>query len=243
MVKFIESKQNEKVKEVIKLSKPSYQKEKGLFIIEGLHLLEMASESGLLHSVFTLKKIDNLSEDIPQYIVTPEIMDKISLYESSPGVLALARMKEEVEIKQNELIYLDDVQDPGNVGTILRTALAFGFKDVILSPKCASIYNPKVIQASQGAIFKLNIVTMTTNELLSLKENGYKILATSLGESIDLKDAKKPEKYVLVFGNEAHGVNRKILAKSDQNIRIDISDIDSLNVSVAAGIVLYTFKK
>lgn len=242
MVKVIESKQNEKVKEVVKLSKPSCQKELGLFIIEGLHLVEMAKESGLLHSVFTLKELKDIPSDIPQYIVTPEIMDKISLYETSPGVLALTRMKKEKEIKQDKLIYLDDVQDPGNVGTILRTALAFGYKDVLVSLKCASIYNPKVIQASQGAIFKLNVVLMDTIELLSLKEKGYQILATSLGESVDLKKAKKPERFVLVFGNEAHGVNKALLAQSDQNIHIDIRDIDSLNVGVAAGITMYHFK-
>lgn len=238
-VNLITSKDNPKIKEVIKLKKPSYQKERGLFIVESIHLLEMANEAGVLDSVFTLKEIEGLPSSINQYIVTPDIMKKMSLLETSPGVLALVRFIKKSGLSSHKLLYLDNIQDPGNVGTILRTALAFGFTDILISPNTCSVYNPKVIQASQGSIFKLNILTYDYDELLKLKDSGYQIIATSLKTSISLEEIKKPDRYVVIFGNEARGVNETLLSSSDINVRIDINSIDSLNVAIAAGIIMY----
>ena len=134
------------------------------------------------------------------------------------------------------------MQDPGNVGTILRTALAFGFKDVILSKGCAFKYSFKVIQSSQGSIFKLNVVSNDKDFLFSLKNRGYKLISTSLD-----KDSKflseinfnKDSKYVVILGNEGQGISKDIQEKSDIKIKIEINDIDSLNVGVAGGIIMY----
>lgn len=239
MIYKIESKQNDKIKEVLKLRKSSYQKETGLFIIEGFHMIEMANEEKLLQSVFSLEPIDYLDKNIPQYIVSKDILDKISNYQNSQGALAIVRMKDNKEATSNKALYLDDVNDPGNVGTLLRTALAFGFKDVILSPNSCSIYNDKVIQASQGAIFKLNFSYMDAHALEILKNKGYKIISTSLQASVPLEDIKRNEKVILVLGNEAHGVKEEVLNISDYRVRINIKDIESLNVAIAGGIAMY----
>ena len=242
MIYQISSRQNDKIKEVLKLRKSSYQKEVGLFIVEGFHLIEMASNSNLLEAVYTLEEIKNIDASIPQYIINKDILDKISNYKNSQGALGIVRIKNHQEVQSNLVLYLDDVQDPGNVGTILRTALAFNFLDVILSNNSCSVYNEKVIQASQGAIFDLNIQNGDSSLLKELKNKGYKIIATSLQSSIPLEKLNISEKIVLVLGNEAHGVSKEVLDLADESIRIDIDKIDSLNVAIAGAISMYYIK-
>lgn len=239
MVFLISSKQNDKIKEIVKLSDKSYKNEKGLFIVEGFHLLEMALESKVVDQIFTTKEIKDIPSDIPQFIVTSEIMDKISKNKSSQGVLALCRIKEEKEISSSHVLYLDDVSDPGNMGTIFRSALAFGYKDIILSKNSCYLYNEKVVQASQGAIFKLNIITKDISYLNKLKKEGYQILVTSLKDADDIKDITPNNKHVLVLGNEAHGVSEEAIKIADKKIKIHIEEIESLNVSIAGAIAMY----
>ncbi len=240
MIKEIKSRQNELIKEVTKLNSSSYRKKAGIFKVEGFHMLEMAFKAKVVTKVFSLEKLEEIDEKIPQYIVSKEVMEKITETKSPQGVVAVCNLLPNKTPMNNKVLYLDGVSDPGNLGTILRTALAFGFKDVVLSKECCSIYNDKVLQASQGSIFSLNI----SNEfdLVELKKKGYKILATEIKGSIDLESVKKPEKFVLVLGNEAHGVSEDVLKIADQRIRIDISDIESLNVAIAGAISMYHLK-
>ena len=237
MIKEIKSRQNELIKEVVKLTNASYRKEVGKFKVDGFHMFDMAKESGELLAIFSLYEISDLDESIPQYIVSEEIMEKISSTKTPQGIVSICKIKEEKEISSNKVLYLDDVSDPGNLGTILRTALAFGFNDVILSRNCCSIYNEKTLQASQGAIFYLNIVI--DKNLDELEQKGYDILATEIKGSVSLDQVKKSEKIVLVLGNEAHGVSSEILSKADKRIRIDIENIESLNVAIAGAIAMY----
>jgi len=240
MIKEIKSRQNELIKEVTKLNSSSYRKKAGIFKVEGFHMLEMALKTKVVTKVFSLEKIDEIDEKIPQYIVSKEVMEKITETKSPQGVVAICNLLPNKTPKNNKVLYLDGVSDPGNLGTILRTALAFGFKDVVLSKECCSIYNDKVLQASQGSIFNLNISNEV--DLVELKKKGYKILATEIKGSIDLESVKKPEKFILVLGNEAHGVSEDVLKIADQRIRIDISDIESLNVAIAGAISMYHLK-
>lgn len=238
MIKEIKSRQNEFVKEIAKLSDPKARKEQKLFKVDGFHMLEMAKEAGLLHSVFTVKEIKGL--DLPQYLVSEEVLEKLSSSKTPQGAVAVCHLLEEKPIKSDKVLYLDDVSDPGNLGTILRTALAFGYDDVILSKNCCSIYNEKALQASQGAIFKLNIVNDA--DLLKLKKDGYEILATEIKGAVSLDEVSKPKKQVLVLGNEAHGVSESLLKLSDKRIRIDIENIESLNVAIAGAIAMFKLK-
>lgn len=238
MIYKIESRQNDKIKEVVKLSNSKYSKEQKLFKIEGYHALEMAVESNVLKAVFATKEVKDLDSNIPQYIISNEIMEKISDAKNPQGVVAICEYLPTKKISSNKVLLLDNVSDPGNLGTLLRTALAFGYKDVALLGGCFQ-YNEKVLQSTQGAIFKLNI--LNNIDLNSLK--GYEILATEIKGSIELKEVKPSKKYVLVLGNEAHGVSEKILSLASKKIRIDINDIESLNVAVAGAIAMYELSK
>lgn len=241
MIKEIKSRQNELIKEVAKLSDASYRKEIKKFKVDGFHMFEMAKSSNRLLEVFTLKEIKDLDDSVTQYLVSEEVLEKISSSKSPQGIVSVCEFNDENEIKSERVLYLDGVSDPGNLGTILRTALAFGFNDVILSKKCCSIYNEKALQASQGAIFNLNIVN--DKKLLELKKSGYSILATEIEGSLSLKDVPKNDKIVLVLGNEAHGVSESILKLADKRIRIDIQNIESLNVAIAGAIAMYELSK
>lgn len=240
MIINISSKQNTKIKEIGKLiSDNSYRKERNEFVIEGFHLLEMALEDKLVKAIFSLEPIKNIDEKITNYIVSEDILKKISTQKNPQGVVAICSMRKEKEISHNNVLYLDEVSDPGNLGTLLRTALAFSFKDVILSKGSVSLYNEKTISSSQGAIFRLNIISGDEQNLIDLKEKGYKILATEIKGSVELKNIKKSDKQVLILGNEAHGVNEKILNLADERIRIDINEIESLNVAICGAIMMH----
>lgn len=242
MIKEISSLKNEIIKYAYKLKDASFSKKENKLIIESEHLIEMAKDE--LIEVFVLKpmKLDN---KITQYIVSKEIMEKLSSGKSPAKVIGIITSTiKTIDRNSNILVYLDNIQDPGNVGTILRSALAFGFKDIILSDDTASIFNSKVIQASQGSIFKLNVSIENKSVIKSLKEDGYKIISTSLGkDTININDFNQlPPKMVLLFGNEGNGICEELLKISDSRIFIPINSIDSLNVGVAAGIVFYKIK-
>ena len=240
MIINISSKQNTKIKEIGKLiSDNSYRKERKEFVIEGFHLLEMALGDKLVKAIFSLEPLKNIDEKITNYIVSEDILKKISTQKNPQGVVAICSMRKEKEISHNNVLYLDGVSDPGNLGTLLRTALAFSFKDVILSKGSVSLYNEKTISSSQGAIFRLNIISGDEQNLINLKEKGYKILATEIKGSVELKNIKKSDKQVLILGNEAHGVNEKILNLADERIRIDINEIESLNVAICGAIMMH----
>ena len=240
MIINISSKQNTKIKEIGKLiSDNSYRKERKEFVIEGFHLLEMALEDRLVKAIFSLEPLKNIDEKITNYIVSEDILKKISTQKNPQGVVAICSMRKEKEISHNNVLYLDGVSDPGNLGTLLRTALAFSFKDVILSKGSVSLYNEKTISSSQGAIFRLNIISGDEQNLINLKEKGYKILATEIKGSVELKNIKKSDKQVLILGNEAHGVNEKILNLADERISIDINEIESLNVAICGAIMMH----
>lgn len=234
MIYEIKSRQNDKIKEVVKLSNMKSSKEAKLFKIEGFHALEMALEAKAVKSVFTYKEIKDLPSNIPQYIVSKEIMEKISYAKNPQGVVVVCNYIPVRAITSNKVLLLDDVSDPGNVGTLLRTALAFGYKDIIMLGGCSQ-YNEKVLQSTQGAIFKLNIV----NDIDINNLEDYEILATEIKGSVELSKVTPGPKHILVLGNEAHGVSNKILSLASKRIRIDISDIESLNVAVAGAIAMY----
>lgn len=244
MIQLINSKQNQKIKDVIKLSKQSERNLKKEFVIEGFHLFEMALNSGLVKYIFVTKENAKIPAKVQQYLVSEEIMKKISCEVSPQGIVAVCGyLPSKPSAISDRVLYLDDVSDPGNLGTILRTALAFEYKTIILSEKCCSIYNQKVIQSSQGALFNLNIFQAENNTLLNLKKDGYQIISTEIKGNISLSKIKANGKHILVLGNEAHGVSKKILAESDLRVRIDIKEIESLNVAIAGAIVMYELTK
>jgi TrmH family RNA methyltransferase len=140
------------------------------------------------------------------------------------------------------MVYLDQINDPGNVGTILRTSLGLGITTVIFSPNTANRYQPKVIASSQGALFGLNLfVDQEDGSLLKqYRQDGYHIVTTNLStQAIPLQHYRFQEKNILVVGNESHGVRPSIAALSDGEVTIPMKKIDSLNVAIAFGIIAY----
>lgn len=150
MIKTITSNTNEFIKYLNKLKDTSFSKKENKALIEGEHLVNEAKD--YLLAILTLKEIKGL--EIDQYIVTEEILKKLSSGKSFSKIIGLISLKKEEPIKSNVLIYLNRVQDPGNVGTIFRTSLAFSYFDILIDEGSSYKYNPKVIQASQGSIFK-----------------------------------------------------------------------------------------
>ena len=239
MISYINSRTNKKVVHASKLKSKSAIKEFHEFLIEGIKSLELALQSGLVKEVFTLKELD-INDSIPQYIVSVEIIDKISFNQNPEGVIAVCQtLSENKPSKMEKVVYLDNVRDPGNMGTIIRTALAFNYDAIILSENCVSIYNPKVVAASKGALFLIPILTGDLNKY----KNGHVVISSTLNEkSIELSQLERPQSFILVLGNEAHGISEEVIKISDVFVKIPINNIDSLNVSVAGAIMMYHLK-
>lgn len=242
MIQYITSRKNQLVQKTISLRNNKKSQEEKKFVIEGEHLFEMAIKANNICYVITTKHINNVDENIDQYIVTKDIIEKISTSKSAPDVIAVCNYINDSIKLSNNLIYLDNIQDPGNLGTILRSALAFSNFDILISNDSVNKYNDKAIQASQGAIFNLNIESSDIDKLKKLKTQGYKIVVSILSkDAIKLDDFKfdTNEKYVFVFGNEGQGIKKEIIDLADYKVFIEMSNIDSLNVGVAASIILY----
>lgn len=240
MISEIKSKDNEIIKYVRKLQNNAFSKEEKRFLLEGNHLVEMGREH--IDFILCLPSFKDKSLYNKVYVINEVLMNKLTQNKSITEVIGVSKYIEENEINSSRVLYLDDVQDPGNVGTILRTALAFGFKDIILSKGCAFKYSFKVIQSSQGSVFKLNVVSNDKDFLFSLKNIGYKLISTSLDKDSQFLSEinfNKDSKYVVILGNEGQGISKEIQEKSDIKIKIEINDIDSLNVGVAGGIIMY----
>ena len=238
MIKEITSLQNSYIKELVALKSSKVKKEKNSFLIEGEDLVSLAYETKQLDLVIALEKQDDFL-DIDQLIVTKPIIEKLSNNKSPSKIIGLAHYDRK-QISGNKLIYLDNVQDPGNVGTIIRTALSFSYSGLVLSEGSASIYNEKVIQSSKGGVFKLPIIEHLPLELL--KKQGYKIVSTALHGAINYQEVNLEDKFVLVFGNEGQGISEETLKISDLLIKINMDHIDSLNVAIAAGILMNHYR-
>ncbi len=239
MIKYINSLQNKIIKDAYSLKNSKGIKENKKFLIEGDHLLSMAK--GRLIAIFTLNELEEY-KDFDQYIVNEEIMKKLSSGKSSARVIGICNVKEDIFNYENTLVYLDNIQDPGNLGTILRTCLGMNIKNILISEDSVSKYNQKTIQASQGALFYMNTKNSNKEELIKLKNEGYSIISTTLNkDSIYLNELKKKDKIIFIFGNEGNGIKQELIDISNEKIIIPINNIDSYNVSIALSIVLYTY--
>lgn len=232
--KFVSSLDNRRIKEAVALKDGKSSR----FLCEGFHLVEMALRHADVQCVFSLKPYPCKCENI---LVTSKVMAKLSDMMTPEGVVAIVHKKKSGPCTSDKVLLLDEVRDPGNVGTLLRTALAFGYKDAVLPRGNASAYSARVISASQGAIFALNLIEGASSFQRSaeLKEQGYTLLSTDLRGEPLAPTYQKPTRFVLILGNEAHGVSPKVLGLSDERIYIPISTIESLNVAVAGGILMH----
>ena len=237
----ITSIKNKQIKFYKNLNNKKNRKKFNLFIVEGIHLVEMAKQAFALEHVL-------LSEDInfefeKKTIVNYQVIKHLSSTITPQNIIGVVKMVEHEINYDHNFIILEDIQNPGNLGAILRNALAFGFKNIILSPKSVDLYNPKVTRASQGAIFLLNVFIMPLNTFFE-NFKGIKIGTSLQDDAKPLLETKIPsQKYCIIFGNEASGISQQTLKSIDLKIKIKIKEIDSLNVAVSNGIILQHFQK
>jgi len=233
----ITSLQNPHIKELVLL-----RPEKALFLVEGFHLVKMALEAGAALEILSLEPFQAA---VPVTLVTPQIIQKLSSTKTPEGIVALCRMPSSPTIESSRALFLDGIQDPGNVGTLLRTALSFGFQNVYLSKGCANPLNSKTLLASQGAIFKLALFPDCDlpAKMRELSAAGFFLVSTDLATSVTLSSLPKKDKIALILGNEARGVSQEVQGASDVRVRLEMSGIDSLNVAVAGGILMYELRR
>lgn len=235
----IESLENKKVKEWTKLNQKKYRDETGLFIVEGTNLINEAYKNGYLKELI-IQKGKVLPIDVDTYYVTQNILKKISLLDNPPTMIGICSKKEEKELG-NKILILDDISDPGNLGTIIRSACAFNVDTIILSENTVDLYNSKVIRATQGMIFNINIIKKDLNNFIPLlKSSNYKIYGTDVDGGVNVKSLKEYGKICIIIGNEGSGVSDNIKKLCDKQIYINMNKkCESLNVGVAASIILY----
>lgn len=233
---------NAKVKQWAKLKEKKHRDQEKKFLVEGEHLIQEAITADLVECILVETGKSYTFTSYPVYEVTKDILKKLSSSTSGTWVMAVCRMPNIQSQLGNRLIVLDDVQDPGNVGTIIRTALSFGYDAVLLSQRCADVYNEKVIRSTQGALFHIPIIRGNIIELIQqIKRQQIPVYVTSLHNATPLKNIARTENVALVFGNEGNGVSEEVLQLADRHVFIEMKTFESLNVAVAAGICMYQF--
>lgn len=249
-MQFIESVQNQRVKHWKKLLTKKERESSQQFMVEGFHLVEEALMAGVVEDIILGDGIEpptfRNTTRINFYRVTKEVVKEISETETTQGIFAICKMQEQtVDLKlMQSTLLLDGIQDPGNLGTIVRTADAAGIRAIVLGDGTTDLYNPKTIRATQGSLFHLPIVKANLVQLLpELKKAGVTVLGTSLQNSKIFTEVEKPTKVALIVGNEGQGVSKELLSMTDQNVFIPIyGKAESLNVGIAAGILMYHFR-
>ena len=237
----ITSASNNTIKALIKLKQKKYRDETGYYLVEGEHLVEEAMKAKQVECLISTKDI---TSDLPIIVVSNEVMSKLSFTKSPQSIMAKCKIKKEKKlIDGKRYLILDDLQDPGNIGTLIRTALAFSIDQVILSNNCVDLYNDKLLRSMQGANFHISCIYDDLKTVIStLKKNNVKIIGSALENGQDIKQIKISEKMAFIVGNEGNGMNKDILQECDYVGYIPINTIESLNVAIAGSLMMYYFK-
>lgn len=237
----ITSLDNEKIKNYGKLKDKKYRDKTGNFIIEGQHLVLEAYKAGIIEELI-LEKDEVLPLPLPTVYVTNEIIHRLSDVDSPTNVMALCRKKKEEELGKRILV-LDGIQDPGNLGTIIRSSKAFHIDTVVLGENTVDLYNPKVVRSAQGMLFHQNVIKRELIPFLEeLKKNDIPLYGTRVEYGMDARtlQGKDKQQFVLIMGNEGNGIRDEILELCDKYIYIKTDEVvESLNVAVATSIILY----
>lgn len=248
---YINSKENHNFKKIKKLKQKKYREKDKLFLAEGIKFLDFKEipKYILIDEDFDYKIIEDKIEkfNCEKIILPSSLFSNISSQEHSQGIiLVYSYESKNIEKIENDVIILDKVSDPGNLGTIIRTVDAAGFKDIILTKGSVDCYNEKTIRSTMGSIFNVNLYYIDDYKLISfLKKNNYKMISATLEkDSVLYNKMKIKEKNAIIFGNEGNGISRKIIDASDEKIIIPIyGSAESLNVAMACGIIIYKAKE
>lgn len=259
---YIESKDNKKLKLINKLSKRKYREEMGLTIVEGLRSVRQIIDDGIEFSDILIceSKKDEILESISDFskknpkkntdiskninVVKDNVFALISDTVNSQGILAIVKIKEysidNIISKSKKILILDRVQDPGNVGTIFRTAIATNFDAIFYTKGTVDIFSPKVNRSAMGVNLAMPVFEIDDKDFKNLKKH-FKIYATMLDKNAKIyTEIDYNEKFALVLGNEANGIDESISNMADEKIYIPISEkIESLNVSIAGAVIMF----
>ena len=253
----ISSKDNELIKHIKKLKDKKYRDESNEYIIEGVKLIEEAvKENAKIKKIIvcedTTKTYEiptNIMLEIAKYeciYVTEKIFASITQVTNPQGIMAIIEKNtenQEIDFTQDIIVALDDVQDPGNLGTILRTVDSIGLNQIIVSKGTADAFNPKVVRSTMGAIFRVKIIEVENlaQAIKEMRKHHFKLMVTSLQTENSIYDIDFNKK-IIVIGNEANGVSKEIQDMADEKSKIPmLGRTESLNASVAAGIVMYEY--
>lgn len=247
--------QNPMVKSAAELKQKKYRQQQGLFLAEGLRTVEEAVRYGAAQSIFYTAIEDDrtravleeaAAKQIKLVCVSDKVLKKIADTETPQGIIAVCKMRskrlDDFLASGKMLLVLDRVTDPGNIGTMLRTADAAGVGGLLLLQGCADIYAPKTVRASMGSLFHLPVLSGLSEELLvqAARKAGYELLVTCLDGADNLYKADLQGRIAFVMGNEANGVSDALLAAADKRVFIPMQGrAESLNVAMAAGIVMF----
>lgn len=233
----INSVNNEKIKKYSKLLQKKYRDEFNLYLVSTDHLVREAIKERNVVDIFLLENKENYYGNVT--IVTETVMRKLTNLKTLPNVVAVVKKKKEENIKGN-VILLDGVQDPGNVGTIIRSAVAFNIDTIVFGNGTVDVYNEKVLRASEGMINNINIIKKDLIDvIMELKVNGYEIIGSKVDGGTDIKNIKS-RKFALLVGNEGNGVSKELLDLCDVFAYIKMKDsCESLNVGVATSIIIH----
>ncbi len=231
---------NKHIKEIAKLKEKKYRDNSEFILVETKHLVMEAYKAGLIKELI-LEKDEIYPLDVPTLYVTKEIIKKISSIDSPSNVMALVYKKKNSKELGEKILVLDKIQDPGNLGAMIRSAVAFNIDTIVCSMDSVDLYNPKVVRSSQGMIFHIPILVKDIEKFIKeLKDSDYKIVGTKVTNGQDIKTAKIYSHFALVIGNEGQGMSDNIDKLCDEYLYIKMNDeCESLNASVAASILMY----
>ena len=253
----ISSKDNETIKQIRKLKDKKYRDQNKEFIIEGIKLLKEAiQEKAKIKTIVVCDDCEKngtldkkLLYEMAKYnciYVTEKVFNILTDVSNPQGVLAVIEKNNDINninFDDDLILILDNLQDPGNLGTIIRTLDSVNLKQIIVSKGSSDVYNPKVVRSTMGAIFRVKVLESENLQetIKEIKKHKFKILATDLNTNSSIYD-EKYSKCAIIIGNEANGVSKEILSLADKKIKIPmLGKTESLNASVATGIILYEY--
>lgn len=243
---YIESMDNAKIKYLRKiLNNNSFAKKEKLYMVETEKLINEVCENQNIEIVYNIYMESEYFEVNSQnnLRVSKNVFENLAEINSSYKQILFVKLNNHDLDFNSNLLVLDNIQDPGNMGTLIRSANAFNFKNILCLNSC-SIYNPKVIRSAKGSLFDLNILSMVIEDGINkLIEEKYDIISTDLhGDDVNHFEFDD-NKFALVLGNEGNGVSREIMLVSNKNVKIETTNVESLNVGVAGSILMYEFNK
>ena len=233
-----------KIKQITKLHQKKYRDDLGLFIAEGEKAVsELINENIEITNIYAVKEFGNIN--FPITYTDEYSMKKISTTSTPCEILAIAKKrKQQINTFKNykKIALLENISDPGNLGTIIRSAAAFGIEGIILFSDCTELYSPKVIRSCAGNFFKTTVSEIKTKDELKKLFPSHKIISTSLSEknNITLNDCRNIENIIIMFGSEAKGLSEDLIKIADKNIKLKMeNNVESLNIAISASIIFY----